>query len=259
MSCAAPANEDGLEDGYPLDATVVMLRTVVKEDRTAKDVADLILNAVLGLNLQIKQAEVIKTFNNGKSNIKVELTSQEDVTKVMQNKVMLGTVQNRDIRSVWIRRSKTRRQRIQDHNNAMMLKALNLHGKYRQDGFGRLVPVNFSKKAGLTGEVDTRSSGQAPASKPPPAGSKDETVTSGDNPRGRGRGGGRGRGRGKYKSHRGRGVASSSTSRERSFTVGRSPLKIRDDVISALSLPVRLETPAQEIENWDSMETGEQE
>lgn len=213
-----------LEDDFPMDCTIVMLRTVINEGKSAMDVARLILADVLGLAVSLRKAEVMRKFPNGKSSIKVELGSPDEVNTVMKEKAVLGSVNVKDIRGVWIRRSKTRRQRIQDHNNSVMLKALKLQGKYRQDALGRLIPVAAQSESNVEGQTAVLVQPTPPAELP--------SHLSMGQPMIEGRAGGTVRG-----AHHGRGRGRAVRGRRGGGNTNRrTPPEVSNEVAAALSL-----------------------
>lgn len=165
-------------------------------------------------------------------NIKVELSNPEEVIQVLRGKAQLGSVQAKDIRGVWIRKSKTRRQLIQDHNNSVMLRAMRLQNKYRQDAQGRIVPLvnqNQNQSPPENGPEDVNTHSRAI---PAQSARSDGAV--------RGRGGRKNQGHRRDRPYR-------RPQKERG-----PPLQISDELITALSLPTNHN--GGEIENNVEME-----
>lgn len=146
----ADMDVDAETDDFPLENTLVMLRMIVQKDGTAEGAVKMILHDVLELRVDVLRAQVMRTYPNGKCTIKVELQSKDEVIEVLKSKHLLGRASHKVVRGVWIRKSKTRQQRIQDHNNSVILKALNLQGKIRQDAAGRLLHRSEGNKNSTT-------------------------------------------------------------------------------------------------------------
>lgn len=180
------------------------------------------------------------TFS-GRHTLKVELGSREDVSAVMDQKVCLGTSLLKDLRSVYIRRSKTQHQRTQEHNHRMMMKAMRMQGKFFTDKFGRLQEVKDTSASGadnssLTG-AQSGSSGD---------GEFEAGLGERDGERGGGRRSGRGRGRvhGRARGNpnrRGRGGVF--------FGPQRPPLQVNQKVMDAFTRPSNDNSPSQDVDD----------
>lgn len=197
---------------FPVNRTLVMRKVRIQEGKTAEDAVRLVLVNILGLNqLTIVKVKDQRKFKDGTHTVLVRLSSADEINTVMESKSLLNTATSDAIRSIWIKRSRSERQRIQDHNYQVMLKAMKMQDRFRADHAGRLVP----RLSGHVVEADTGMNRQGDDS--------DRRVSAG-HVRGTGRGAGRGRGR------RGGSLPKGST---RVYGPQRPPLALHPDTVAA--------------------------
>lgn len=193
---------------FPNEKTLMITRVYLKEGLDVDEIVKLILHGALKLTtLRIIRVEDMGVYF-GRHSLKVELETAQAVKDVMDHKSLLSTSTLKDLRSVFIKRSRPAYQRVQDHNYKVMMRELNIGDKYRTDRSGRFVlrddtgSADRSSVSGDSGEM------QVDAGQDIPEGGGDRGT--GERLRGRGRNHGRGRGhwrgRGRGRGHgRGRG------------------------------------------------------
>lgn len=210
-----PGQSKSSDSTFTIERTIMMYKVYMKESMTVDEIVSLILHGALSL----KAVKVVRVEDMGKwmgrHTLKVELDSAEAVSKVMDCKSLLGSATLKDLRAVFIRRSRPMHERVRSHNHKIMMKEMKIQGKYRTDRNGRLVLNNTSDEIEMvnTDEMDLEAS--------------DETIDRREDPPQRGRGRGRGRG------GRGRG----GCGRRGRVFVGpqRPPLQLDQAVIDAFS------------------------
>lgn len=212
---------------FSVEKTIMMVRVYIKDGMTPIDVARLVIHDALRLKeVQIVNIADMGVFN-GRHSLKVELGSTGDVRLVMEQKACLSSSALKDLRSVFIRRSKTPQQRVHDHNQRVMMRAMKMEGKYVTDRLGRLrlVAEDGAGESGVSSEQDDSNEEMTAHD----GTMRDRGRGRGKNRRGqRGRGGGYGRGRG-----RGSGLRPATPF----FGPERPPLQVSQSVIDAFSRP----------------------
>lgn len=133
---------DGEADLYPVKKSIVAMQVWINAEETPLSVAKLIIGDVLNLpEVGVVCAEVVDEYEDGKCTIKILLDSAASVKRVLEAKIQLRTCDDKDIRAIWIRRSKTTEQRMLEKNCALLLREVDKVGKYRQNDQGRIVRV----------------------------------------------------------------------------------------------------------------------
>lgn len=131
---------DGEADLYPVRRSIVAMQVWINSDETPQSVAELVINDVLNLReVKVVRAETVDTYPDGNCTIKILLDSAASVKAVLEAKIALGSCDNKNIRSIWIQRSKTNEQRMLERNCALLLREVDKVGKFRQNGQGRIV------------------------------------------------------------------------------------------------------------------------
>lgn len=137
---------EGEAELYPTRKSIVAMQVRVKANTPLKDVAEMIIQDVLGLpEVQVIRAETVDEYDDDKYTLKILLDSAASVKKVLESKTKLRTCTDRDIRAIWIRRSKTNEQRMLERNCAILLREVDKAGKFRQNDQGRIVPVKTNR------------------------------------------------------------------------------------------------------------------
>lgn len=146
---------DGEAELYPLRRSIVATQVHIKQDETPVSVAELLINDVLGLTgIKVIRAEIVDDYGDGNCTIKVLLDSADSVRRVLEAKTMLQTCDEKNIRSIWIRRSKSNEQRMLERNCALLLREVDKEGKYRQTGHGRIVRVTRTAEKSARSQED---------------------------------------------------------------------------------------------------------
>ena len=132
---------------FHLDFTIVMKNLLYMkmegEDETDDDLrqhASYIFRKCMQLDVEVIRVKRMSIPRNTTGLVKFELASEEMVKEVLKNKSRLREADNHpEIRSLWIRQSKTTERLVEEHNSDILLQELNLMSKYRRMPNGRLV------------------------------------------------------------------------------------------------------------------------
>lgn len=148
----------GLAGPFPIDRTIMISRVYMKSGMTVEVVVRLILHGALKLvGLKIVNGEDMGVYF-GKHTLKVELESPDALREVLDCKSLLGTSSLKDLRSVFIRRSRPVQERVHSHNYRVMMREMNIQGKYRTDRNGRLIVKSTQDLTNNAVEMETDNS-----------------------------------------------------------------------------------------------------
>ena len=86
----------------------------------------------------------MSTWRNGKGLIKIEVGSETDVREVVKNKQLLNRSNNVNIRSIYLRHSKTTQTLVKERNEDLILKIMGQHHQFQRKPDGTLVPKDRS-------------------------------------------------------------------------------------------------------------------
>ena len=132
---------------FHLDYTVVIENLPYMKskgkDETDDDLhqdARYIFGKCMRIDVEVIRVKRMSIWRNRTGLVKFELASEAMVEKVLKNKIKLREADNHpEIQSLWIGKSKTTEQLVEEHNSDVLLQELNLTAKYRCMPNGRLV------------------------------------------------------------------------------------------------------------------------
>lgn len=212
-------------DAFPHYRSLMAYSVLLKGKMSPEDAASLIIHDALGLE-DITIVRVLDMGKNeqGKNTLKILLSSGAECVRVLKKKNKLGQTNVEDIRNIWLQQSKTNEQRTMERNCGVILRNSELRKKFRQDRYGRIVPIQRDVSIGegesrsalpshssfenLTESWDAGEDWSGPENN---TAEQQATTQRWTTPRGHIRGVSRGRGRDRGRARGGRGQHSRST------------------------------------------------
>ena len=128
------------EQQYPIDRTVVAQNVWCDEGKDVVRVAETIIHKGLKLT-EINIVRVIRKsgWESGKGLLKIELSSQDELKRVLKEKKLLRDAPVKELRRVFLRQSKKKEMLIMERNIDMLLNDIGMRDDYVRLSSGYLV------------------------------------------------------------------------------------------------------------------------